>query len=218
MRKASSCAGRGLGYLTVTGLSLACLAVGWRVWLVWSQQPAIFTRVEEVPVRKVAIVLGAGIRGDWPTPALADRIETAAALYHAGKVSKLLMTGDNSTLNYNEPGVMKSYAQRLNVPAEDIVLDYAGRRTYDSCYRAHAIFGIDQAVVVTQAFHLPRAVYLCDHLGVQAVGMVAQGHYFSPATRLTWETREILASAAAWWDVNVARPVPILGEPLPIGD
>jgi len=207
-----------MGCLTLAGLSLMCLLVGWRAWLTWSQRAVIYRDLDEVPPRRVAIVLGAGISAGLPTPALADRIEAAAALYHAGKVRKLLMTGDNSIVGYNEPGVMKEHAQRLGVPAEDIILDYAGRRTYDSCYRARAIFGLTDALVVTQPFHLPRATYLCANLGVDAVGYEATNRYFSPYTRAQWQLREMLASAAAWWDIHIARPVPILGDPLPITD
>jgi SanA protein len=214
MQKSVRC----LGCLTLAGLSVVGLLVGWRVWLTWSQQSVIYHSLNDVPPRRVAIVLGAGVVGGLPTPALADRIEAAAELYHAGKVRKLLMTGDNSVITYNEPGVMKEYAQRLGVPADDIVLDYAGRRTYDSCYRAQAIFGLSDALVVTQPFHLPRATYLCSRLGIDAIGYEAAKRYFSPYTRTQWHLRETLATAAAWWDIHIARPVPILGDPIPIPD
>ena len=91
----------------------------------------------------------------------------------AGKVEKLLLSGDNRTLDYNEPGAMRAYAISLGVPAEDIVLDYAGRRTYDTCFRAKAIFGVDQVLLVTQMFHLPRALYTCRALGIEAEGIPA---------------------------------------------
>src|SRR5260221_2047315 len=106
--------------------------------------------VSAVPAQKVAIVFGAGLtRSGEATPILKDRVETAAKLYFAGKVEKLLMSGDNRFLNYNEPEAMRQYALALGVPNADIVLDYAGRRTYDTCYRAKAIFGVKDAIVVT---------------------------------------------------------------------
>jgi SanA protein len=213
-----SAVGNGLGCLTLAGISLILTLIGWRVWLYWSNKPLLYTYPQEVPPHKIALVFGAGIRNGRPTPALADRVEAAAELYHAGKVSKLLMSGDNRFVSYNEPAAMKAYAQELNVPPEDIVLDYAGRRTYDSCYRARVIFGVQEAVLVTQGFHQPRAVYLCHHLGIESVGYVADNRYYSRWTRLQWTIRETLASAAAWWDVNVARPVPVLGDPIPIED
>jgi len=192
-----------------------------RLWVELKYRERIYGRVDEVPPRPVAVVLGAGL---WPdgslTPVLADRVATAVELYRAGVVQKLLFTGDNRFVDYNEPQRMFEYAVALGVPGEDIVLDYAGRRTYDSCYRARVIFGVEEAVVVTQRFHLARALYLCDAVGgdtrdIDAVGIVADRQDYT-ARRYTWEIREYLALALAWWDVNVRRPVPVLGERLPI--
>src|SRR5664280_227676 len=121
--------------------------------------PKIYAATE-VPTRPVAIVFGAGLwRNGTATPVLQDRVQTAANLYFAGKVEKLLMSGDNRFVDYNEPAVMRQLAMSLGVPDGAIVLDYAGRRTYDTCYRAKAIFGVNEAILVTQAFHLPRAIY-----------------------------------------------------------
>jgi SanA protein len=206
------------GILAITAAIALTVLIGWRVWLVAHYRADIRESVDEVPTRRVAMVLGAGIRGERPTAVLASRIDAAAALYRAGRVEKLLMTGDNSYVDHNEPGAMQAYALQLGIPAEDIVLDYAGRRTYDSCYRARAIFGLDEVVMVTQRFHLPRSLYLCEQLGVDAVGLAADQSQFSTRLRLTWEARETVASAAAWWDTHVAKPLPILGDPLPIED
>ena len=115
-------------------------------------------------MRPVVIVFGAGLRRDGtPTTVLRDRVETAAELYRQGKVEKLLMSGDNRFVDYNEPEAMRQYALQLGIPDEDIVLDYAGRRTYDTCYRAGAIFGVKKVILVTQLFHLPRAIYLATN-------------------------------------------------------
>ncbi len=173
--------------------------------------------VETVAPQRVAIVFGAGLwRNGAPTPVLQDRIDTAAALYFAGKVEKLLMSGDNRFIYYNEPGAMREYALSLGVPEEDIVLDYAGRRTYDTCYRAKAIFGVDKAILVTQSFHMPRAVYTCNQLGVEATGVTADNRYFRKVQRLYWNLRELPAILAAIWDVGVRHPLPVLGDPEPI--
>lgn len=186
-----------------------------RVWVHARAAGRIYSSIRDARPAPVALVLGAGLYRDGsPTPALYDRVATAVDLYKAGKVKKLLMSGDNRFVNYNEPAAMKTLAVRLGVPAEDIVLDYAGRRTYDSCYRAGAIFDVQQALVVTQRFHLDRALFLCDALGVQAAGVVADRRQYAPYR--WWEMREMLATAAAWWDVNVRRPVPVLGDKLPI--
>ncbi len=174
-------------------------------------------QVENAPVKPVAVVFGAGLSRDGgPTPVLKDRVETAAFLYFSGKASKLLMSGDNRFLDYNEPGAMQRYALDLGVPEKDIVLDYAGRRTYDTCYRALAIFGVKEAILVTQGFHLPRALFTCNMLGVKAVGVPADQRKFSRSLRFYWSLREIPATAAAFWEVLVTRPLPVLGDPEPI--
>jgi SanA protein len=171
----------------------------------------------EVPTRPVAIVFGAGLwRNGTATPVLQDRVQTAANLYFAGKVEKLLMSGDNRFVDYNEPAVMRQLALSLGVPDGAIVLDYAGRRTYDTCYRAKAIFGVNEAILVTQAFHLPRAIYLCNHLGVDSVGVDADLRIYPKSSLLYWNARELLATVAALWDVNIGHPVPVLGDKEPI--
>jgi len=173
--------------------------------------------VEDAPGERAAIVFGAGLtRSGQPTRVLRDRVQTAAQLYAAGKVEKLLMSGDNSVVEYNEPEAMRQYAMSLGVPAEAIVLDYAGRRTYDSCYRAKAIFGLDTALLVTQEFHLPRALFICNALGLRAYGVRAANWRFWPTTYLIWNVREHLATLGAIVDVYVSRPQPVLGEPEPI--
>lgn len=172
---------------------------------------------EESPAAKVAIVFGAGLRRDGtPTAVLQDRVSAAAHLYHAGKVEKLLMSGDNRFVDYNEPGAMLRYAVDLGVPEKDIVLDYAGRRTYDTCYRAIHIFKVDSAVLVTQGFHLPRAIFICNQLGLKADGVSADLRYYTRFSRLTWFIRELPATLVALWDVWVFKPVPVLGKPEPV--
>jgi SanA protein len=185
--------------------------------ITWLYAAARIHTDEQVPGKQVAIVFGAGLRRDGsPTAILRDRVMTAAQLYFDGKVQKLLMSGDNSTLDYNEPEAMREYALGLGVPAEAIVLDYAGRRTYDTCYRAREIFGVQSAVLVTQDFHLPRALFLCNALGLEAVGVQADNLYFLKRSRLIWNVRESFATLGAFVDVYVTKPVPILGEPEPI--
>jgi SanA protein len=206
--------------LVAIALALAAIATPLvaRGALAWLARPARFA-ADAVPGRDVAIVFGARVfPGGYLSSMLADRVATGAYLYHQGKVRVLLMTGDNSTLDYNEPGAMKREAMALGVPADAIVLDYAGRRTYDSCYRAKQIFGLDRAILVTQGFHLDRALVLCNALGVASVGVAAdyqrpEGYRLGSITYSS--LREIPASVAALIDI-VHRPKPILGRPLPI--
>jgi len=201
-----------LAIVAVTLVLAATMGLRW-----WTDRRAsgLIYALESVPERPVAIVFGAGVWPDGtPSAILADRLETAIALYENGKVRKMLMTGDNSRVDYNEPERMRQYALARGVPDEDVVLDYAGRRTYDSCYRAKVIFGVDEAILVTQAYHLDRALFTADALGLDVVGVAADRRPYRFIARYWW--RELLATPVAWWQVNVTQPEPILGEPLPI--
>ncbi|MEB3340871.1 ElyC/SanA/YdcF family protein [Okeania sp.] len=165
---------------------------------------------EEIPAKPIAIVFGAGIWQDGtPTPMLADRVQGAVNLYNIGSVKKILMTGDNSAYDYNEVKAMQEYAISRGVPIENITLDYAGFSTYESCYRAKEIFGINQAVLVTQNYHLPRAVYTCRQLGVDAVGLgtIDWGKFRNDSMR-RYSTREFLAVLKAFLEVHITRPKP----------
>jgi vancomycin permeability regulator SanA len=125
-----------------------------------------------VPTRSVAIVFGAfadPVTG--PSPALQDRLNSAVALYRAGRVRHLIMTGDNSRPDYDEVTAMRNWALAAGVPGTAITRDYAGLDTYDSCLRARTVFGVTDAVLVTQDFHLARALWLCRRQGIDAVGL-----------------------------------------------
>jgi len=182
----------------------------------WSARNLIFS-LEKVPPKPVAIVFGAGLwRDGSPTPVLRDRVATAVELYFAGKTEKILMSGDNSHRDYNEPAAMRAYAMQLGVPGEDIVLDYAGRRTYDTCYRAREIFRVTETILVTQSFHLPRALYTCNALGVSAVGVAADRRVYRQRSLAVWNLRELPATLVALWQVHISQPQPVLGQPEPI--
>ncbi len=172
---------------------------------------------QAAPSAPAAIVFGAGLMRDGsPTPILRDRVATAADLYFSGKVEKLLMSGDNRFIDYNEPQAMKEYALELGVPEEDIILDYAGRRTYDTCYRAKHIFGLQQALLVTQRYHLPRALLTCSGIGLQAEGVRADRRDYNPRSMRYWRMREIPATLVAFVETFITRPLPVLGDPEPI--
>lgn len=178
--------------------------------------PRIFN-IDDVPARRIAIVFGAGLRIDGSAgPVLSDRMQTAVNLYQAGKVQKILVSGDNSYLNYNEPGAMRDYALERGVPDKDIVQDFAGRRTYDTCYRAKHIFSVDEAILITQDFHMPRALALCNWFNIDSFGLLADNRDFSDRARNWWNFRETFARFQAMWDVLVTKPLPVLGEPEPI--
>ena len=169
-----------------------------------------YFQAEKVPSEPVAIVFGAGVWADGtPTPMLADRVEGAVELYRLGRVNKILMTGDNATPEYNEVVAMQQYAERLGVPSQDIKLDYAGFSTYESCYRAKVIFGVERAVLITQKYHLPRAVYTCNQLGIQAVGLGTPdwGKFRDDSMRF-YTQREVLAVIKAIVELHIIRPKP----------
>jgi SanA protein len=201
--------------LLVLGALILMAPLALRAWVDHQFADDIHTDVSAVPAEPVGIVFGAGI---WPSGrlshALADRMETAIALYQAGKVNKLLLSGDNRFADYNEPAAMARYARERGVPDEDLVLDYAGRRTYDSCYRARDIFGVERAVLVTQAFHLPRALYTCQRLGLEGTGVASDQRQY---IRAPWyQLREVAALSRAWLDLNLSKPRPVLGDPIPV--
>jgi len=205
-----------LGLLFLLLLIIVITAVLPRLITRWSTQSWLFNP-QEAPSGQVAIVFGAGLwRDGTPSPVLRDRIATAAGLYFNGKVEKLLMSGSITSSGYSEPGSMRDYALRLGIPDEDIILDYAGRRTYDTCYRARHIFEIDSAILVTQAFHLPRALYTCNQMGVSVTGVAADMRQYRRSAQSFWNLRETVATIVALWEVHVTRPEPILGQPEPI--
>ena len=196
---------------------LAVLGAG--LGLLWQWQTRyIYPSPESAPRAPVAIVFGAAVYpGNRLSTVLADRVTTAVMLYQQGTVDHVLLSGDNRFVTYNEPGAMLRYAQALGVPPDALQPDYAGRRTYDTCYRARAIFGVRRALLVTQQFHLPRAIFICRALGIEAYGVVADRRVYSPSARLAWTLREIAAWVRALLDVWVLRPVPVLGPPIPLG-
>lgn len=169
----------------------------------------------DVPAERIAIVYGAAVYGNGRLSAVVhDRMETAIALYESGQVQKLLISGDNQDPSYNEPGAMMAYAIQRGIPPEDIQPDYAGLRTYDTCYRAKHIFQVESAVLITQDFHLPRALFTCSALGIEVVGVAADRQPYRAAR--WFETRETAATLVALWDV-IRRGTPaVLGDPIPI--
>jgi vancomycin permeability regulator SanA len=202
---------------TIAALVLICCAAAAvaRLYVASDTASRRYFVAAAVPNRPVALVFGAGLLPDGsPSPMLADRVDAAVALFREGKVGRLLFSGDNSRPEYNEVGSMFDYAVKHGVPKKDITLDYAGFDTYDSCYRAHAIFGVTSAVLVTQRYHLARAVYDCTKLGIDAVGLGTPDWGSYGADLMSeYEMRETVADVKSLWDVNVShRSATVMGD------
>ncbi|MGC9502943.1 MAG: SanA/YdcF family protein [Baaleninema sp.] len=174
------------------------------VYANWATRLYRFGDLENIESHPVAIVFGAGVWDDGtPTPMLADRVLAGVALYQRGTVEKLLMSGDNRSPDYNEVDAMRRYAEARGVPREDIWLDRLGLSTYDTCVRAQREFGIDRAVLVTQRYHLPRAVYIARHLGIDAVGFgVPDWGVYTRSSMVSYSLREIPATLKAMVQVS----------------
>ena len=171
------------------------------VWVQTRGQHAV--ALDDAAPAPVAVVFGAGVRPDGrPSAYLRYRLEAAQQLYEAGTVSVLLVSGDNGRVGYDEPTVMADWLVDHGVPRDRVVLDYAGFSTHDTCVRAVEVFGVTEAVLVTQDYHLPRATYLCRAAGMdtQGVGVPARGAQWQRS--VSYHLRELPASWKAWWDVT----------------
>ncbi|WP_031159018.1 SanA/YdcF family protein [Streptomyces durhamensis] len=201
---------RRLVQAVMAGCVLALLPA---TWLYVSTADRLRTTAD-APRAEVAVVFGAGLWNGEPSPYLAHRLDAAAKLYRAGRVEVLLVTGDNSRKDYDEPDAMRAYLTRHGVPDRRIVSDYAGFDTWDSCVRAKKIFGVDRAVLVSQGFHIRRAVALCRAAGVDSYGVGVDAKH-----DVTWYyggTREVFAAGKAVLDA-VFHPDPTFLGPREYG-
>lgn len=193
------------------GLLAGVVAVGPTAFVLAASAGRLQT-AQEVPAQPVAIVFGAGLYSDGtPMPYLKARLDLAADLFEAGTVRVVLVSGDNRRADYNEPDAMRAYLIDRGVPAGAVVADYAGVDTYATCVRANRIFGVERAILVSQTYHLPRAVATCRSVGVDAWGV---GDDSVAATSDQWGTyslREWPANVKLAWDL-LSRRTPVLGE------
>ncbi|KNB52970.1 SanA/YdcF family protein [Streptomyces caatingaensis] len=185
-------------------MAAAVLALLPAAWVHAAAEDRLRT-VADAPSAPVAVVFGAGLWHGRPSPYLAHRLDTAADLYRAGKVRVVLVTGDNGRPEYNEPDAMRAYLRAHGVPGDRIVADYAGFDTWDSCARAKRVFGVDRALLVSQDFHIRRAVALCDAAGMDVYGVGVDAR--RDMTRYAGSAREILAAGKAVVEA-VVRPGP----------
>lgn len=166
-----------------------------------------------VPPTPVAVVFGARVVHGRPTAFLASRLDAAAGLYRRHAVTVILVSGNDDGHGYDEPDVMRSYLIAHGVPAERIVTDHAGFDTWDTCYRARHVFGLDSAILVTQTFHIRRAVALCRANGVTGYGVGIDSMSVGVASTVYGYFREYFAASKAMWDALVAHPTADVAGP-----
>lgn len=196
-------------------VSLAAAAVvGPNIWVASSADGQVHT-VEEAPERAVAIVLGAGLTAQGePTPFLEGRLEVAHRLYEEGRVDAVLVSGDNRTREYDEPTAMRDHLVDAGIPKDRVVRDFAGRGTYDTCVRAKEVFAVPDAIIVSQSYHVPRAVAVCNAIGLDTVGVGDESAREQEQAWSSGERREYLANVKAAADV-ISHRDPVLGSTEP---
>lgn len=166
----------------------------------------------------VAIVFGGGVSETGPLPLVQERLDTGYKLLKSGSVNKLILSGDNRSLDYNEPAVMYKYLiDTYDVDPDALQADFAGRSTYETCERANKIFDLQKTILVSESTHLPRAIYLCRHFGVEAYGAISDGQA-SSGRKLGQRWREILARNKAVFNVYIAGESTILGESIDVSE
>jgi len=199
-----------------TGLfAVVCLlVVGSNAYILLTTSGEATSKVADVPPAEVAIVPGAMVKPDGRMSGmLAARVKEASLLWHAGKVTKILVSGDHGTWTYDEPDTMRKALVRDGVKPEDVFEDHAGFDTWATMVRARSIFNVEEAVIVTQGFHMPRALYLAEEVGMRVTGLLADRHWGAQGTRSA--VREVFARVKALWDTTVDSPA-MAGPRIPI--
>ena len=185
-------------------------------YVVGSTKDQILTYEEYSKLNDVdcILILGAGIRNDKPSPMLEDRLLEGIKLYNEEISSKIIMSGDHGRKEYDEVNIMKEYAINKGIPSEDIFMDHAGFSTYESIYRAKEVFNADKIIIVTQKYHLHRALFIADSLGIEAYGVSSNPRaYRGQAYR---ELREILARNKDFINTIIKPKPKFLGESIPV--
>jgi len=198
-----------------TTLLLVLVVLIINIFIYLATKDYIYDSVLEAPNVGVVLIPGAAVLKDGTlSPIFADRVNTAILLYESGKATKILVSGDNSTIYYNEVNPVRNYLLARGVLDTDIYLDHAGFDTYSSMYRARDIFGIESVLISTQSFHLPRAVFIARSLGIKAFGVNADEGNILFKNYL----REVLANVKAVMNIVLRTKPKYLGEEIPITD
>ena len=192
---------------------ISFLAINYYIVEFWKDKIVDLNNLENI---KIWLVLWASIKPNWePSDILADRLKTSYNAYNLWKISKIIVSGDNRKLNYNEPDNMKRYLIKLWVKSSDIYADYAGFDTYDSIYRAKEIFSVQKMIIFTQEYHLYRALYIANKLWIESVWVISDRQKYLWIIR--YKTREILARIKAFLEVEIFKSNPkFLGDKIEI--
>ncbi len=187
-------------------------------YIVSHSNKLIYRNIDELPEKQAVIVLGAYVRGDKLSNVLKDRVNFGLYIYNDEKASKILLSGDHGQVDYDEVNSMRKYVltNDSNILPENIFMDHAGFDTYDSMYRAKAIFEIESAIIVTQDFHINRAVYIANELGIDAVGFAVNEDKYPTVVKLKWKLRESLSRVKAFGDTIIKSKPKYLGHVIPI--
>ncbi|WP_066889488.1 vancomycin high temperature exclusion protein [Clostridium nigeriense] len=204
--------------IVVSLLILIIMAISISLSIVNSYKKYIYN-IENIPINNDAIiVLGAGVKNDGtPSDILADRLETSLEVFEAKAANAFVLSGDHSREDYNEVGAMKDYIVSNNIDERVIFMDHAGFSTYDTMYRAKEIFKINKAIIVTNEYHLPRALYIARKLGIDAYGVKSDKRGYQLMS--SYKKREVLAQLKDFIYVNILKPKPkFLGESIPVNN
>lgn len=197
-------------------LLIGITAISLSVYMVKATEKSVFTADTFKNDEKAdcILILGAGVKDDKPKPMLRDRLLTGIELYKSGAAEKIIMSGDHGRADYDEVNVMRAFALEQGVRAEDIFLDHAGFSTYDSVYRAKNIFGAENIIIVSQKYHLYRALYIAKKLDVKAAGVSANLNTYGG--QLKRDIREIIARDKDFFKCIVKPEAEIMGDKIPL--
>lgn len=203
------------GFFVILAAFALFLLVNFRI--VQTTEQDIYTTPAAIPPAQAALVLGSRVyANEKVSPVLAGRLDAALELHRAAKVQKFIVSGDHGREEYNEVKAMRDYLVKRGVPVQDVFMDHAGFDTYDSVYRAKHIFQADSLIIVSQLFHLPRALYIAKALDIPATGMSADGDGNYPLKSSRGSVRESLARLKAFLNVLLRSKPTYLGDPIPL--
>lgn len=204
---------KGIKGCLILGLMGLLVLLAINIYIYQEASEYVYSDSAELPKTKAALILGASVHGRDLSLILEDRVKAGIDLYEAGLVDKLILSGDHGSVDYDEVNSMRLYIlEHSSVDEADIFMDHAGFDTYDSMYRAQAIFGVDDLIIVTQNFHISRAVFIARQLGINAYGYAVDDSRFKLSLLAKWQVREVFSRVKALLDVEFEVGPTFLGR------